>query len=57
LIGGLAEALYSVFLRVQDDEIVNTLKDSEVSQEFIAERIREIIEETMRQEPQMQMML
>jgi hypothetical protein len=57
LIGGLAEALYSVFLRVQDDEIVNTLKDSEVSQEFIAERIREIIEETMRQEPQLQMML
>jgi hypothetical protein len=34
-------------MRVWNDEIVNTLKESAVSIEFVVERIKEIVEESI----------
>jgi len=39
--------MLNLYLRVHNDEIVNTLKESAVSVEFVAERIKELVDESL----------
>ena len=43
----LSQHLLNLYLRVHNDEIVNTLKESAVSVEFVAERIKELVDESL----------
>jgi len=47
----LSQHLLNLYLRVHNDEIVNTLKESAVSVEFVAERIKELVDESLQQDP------
>ena len=47
----LHHQIQTICLKVQTDEIANTMRENRISQEFLAERIKEIIEETFVNEP------
>lgn len=47
----MQDQMLNVYHKVQQDEIINTLKESAVSKEFISDRIREIIEEATVSDP------
>jgi hypothetical protein len=47
----VSQHLLNLYMRVHNDEIVNTLKESAVSVEFVAERIKELVDESLQQDP------
>ncbi|CDW81934.1 UNKNOWN [Stylonychia lemnae] len=46
--------LNTIYTKIANDEIANTMKENSVSQEFIIDRIKEIMEETVLNEKEMQ---
>ena len=46
--------LKNIYTRIANDDIANTMKENSVSQEFIYDRIKEIVEEALINEKEMQ---
>ena len=49
----MQQQIKQICYKIQNDDIANTMKESYVSQEFLADRIKEIIQETLVNEKEM----